>query len=200
MTTVSNNIKTLRNNAFITVQDFSKNLNVTIDIVNKWEDGTVSPNEEELIKICNILNTSVDEINNPNSLNNNSSNENSNSVRKTANRIYKTTLILLPIIVITVSLILKYSGFSEFYVKNVYENLDLTVGLINRYAIKHSLMVAGCFNEILIITWLVKVYKFKFNKWLIVILIACFPFFIMLSTVGMIFTLIYSYYQLFIKH
>lgn len=64
---ISNEIKVIRQKAFMTQEAFAKALNVAFSTVNRWESGKTNPNMtamKQLKKFCDENNISFDELEN----------------------------------------------------------------------------------------------------------------------------------------
>ena len=64
---ISNEIKVIRQKAFMTQEAFAKALNVAFSTVNRWESGKTNPNMtamKQLKKFCDENNISYDELEN----------------------------------------------------------------------------------------------------------------------------------------
>jgi len=59
---LNQNIKSLRNKKGFTQEDFAIRLNVVRQTVSKWENGLSVPDAEQLIRIAEILEVSVNEL------------------------------------------------------------------------------------------------------------------------------------------
>ena len=64
---LSNEIKIIRQKAFMTQEAFAKALNVAFSTVNRWESGKTHPNMtamKQLKIFCDVINISFDELQN----------------------------------------------------------------------------------------------------------------------------------------
>lgn len=63
---LKDNLIKLRNKENYSISDVSKKINISNDIINKWEQGYLYPSLEELELISSLYNVSIDELINNN--------------------------------------------------------------------------------------------------------------------------------------
>lgn len=57
---IGNHIKNIRKSNYLNLSDFSSKLGVSKNTVITWEKGKFVPNLNNIIKICNLFNVSID--------------------------------------------------------------------------------------------------------------------------------------------
>lgn len=143
MTDISSIITTKRKQKNLTQKQLGKLLNVSDNIISKWETGKQEPPIDELIKLSKILDISLQEIFN--------SEENKHNYEKHINKIKKSNKNkILYIIIILLSIISILSIVTVFNVKNNEYTVDKYFYNDKTYEIK-SLIINNNYNSMYII-------------------------------------------------
>lgn len=211
MSHIASNIKILRTEARLSVEEFAEKANVSVDTVNKWEDGTLKPFTKDLIVICPILRISLEDIETRDI-----ATERQQALNKLKHtkakqnygwyfgdprivKLYASVLIILPLVfLITFFVLRQFDIAKNFLIATGIE--EITQSLINIYSLEGALVATGAINSVYILVWLIKVKNMRFNYWIVFLILSLFSLLIIIGIIAIIPTLIYAFYKAVIKH
>lgn len=208
---LASNIKVLRQEARLSIEEFAEKAGVSVDTVKAWENGTSKPYTKDLMIICPILRIHEDDI-----LERDIASERMeatkrmkhSNVRSNYNWYYgsrrKIIFYLLPVIIIPVLFLLTYlvvtstSSFEELIA--FYESQKIEVNfMIKYYYIVYPYIASGICASVFIIIELIKKFGRYFRVWYIYLIISFASVILAILLLMLIPYYIYCLYQLFIK-
>lgn len=211
MSHIASNIKILRTEARLSVEEFAEKANVSVDTVNKWEDGTLKPFTKDLIVICPILRISLEDIETRdiaterqqalNKLKHTKAKQNYGWYLGDPRivKLYASVLIILPLVfLITFFVLRQFDIVKNSLIASGIE--EITQSLINIYSLRGALVTTGTINSAFILVWLIKVKNMRFNYWTVFLILSLFSLLIIIGIIAIIPTLIYAFYKAVIKH
>ena len=62
MSILSDNIKLLREEAYLSKEDIAYDMHIDKELVDSWENGTIVPDEDELSELCKLIHIHPEDI------------------------------------------------------------------------------------------------------------------------------------------
>ncbi len=207
MSILSDNIKLLREEAYLSKEDIAYDMHIDKELVDSWENGTIVPDEDELSELCKLIHIHPEDI-----LSRNLVEERGNAdkaMRKNSRKDFNwyygsrstwTTFIVMAIVVPVVFLLVYFIGKPILTPYVLYQLQEQTASFLMRllktnYILIYSYAICSFICGVFMLVLYFKSHTFRFQWWYIFFIEFIIAIFVIGSLVLFIPCYIYILYQ-----